>query len=63
MAGIKALIMCKQCGVQNPTDYTYCKLCGNNIHMILKKDTFCIECGTKLEPNSNFCTNCGTKKD
>ena len=56
-------VMCKQCGVQNPADYTCCKLCGNNIHMIPKKDNFCTECGIKFEPNSNFLTNFGTKKD
>ncbi|MCK4902135.1 MAG: hypothetical protein KAS76_02170 [Thermoplasmatales archaeon] len=38
--GISYYIMCKQCGVQNPTDYTFCKLCGNNIHMIPKKRYF-----------------------
>ena len=49
-------IKCFECGHINPSGAKFCKKCGSSLN-----NTFCQNCGAKLDEDTVFCTNCGKK--
>jgi class 3 adenylate cyclase/tetratricopeptide (TPR) repeat protein len=48
------LVICSNCGIENPTGTKFCKECGTRLGLT------CSTCGLALLPDAKFCGECGS---
>lgn len=48
-------MICKNCGQENPEEYTFCQHCGKR----LDGKKICPACGAKIDEEAKFCGYCG----
>ena len=53
---------CPSCQAQVVDEAKFCNKCGFNIKASESQNSFCVECGAKLESGSLFCIECGKKQ-
>jgi len=50
------MIVCNNCGTENPDNARFCEECGNKLDLI-----YCPRCGHGNPSNAKFCLECGAR--
>ena len=48
------MVICSNCGVENPAGHTFCSNCGQSLEVV------CQTCATPNDAGNKFCFNCGS---